>query len=173
MKKLFYIITIFISTLGAFAQNNSSNIIFVRQDTIILKASESEWLIKSLLKNDSGLTHQSSKTLPIVILELIEKGTLNSNDPISNNAIPPKEIYSWKMPIDTLALYDEVGNVIYKIKQQILNPNTITQIRIAQDWYFNQNDGKFQCDIKWIELLREIYFSNLFVGCEPFCRIYY
>ena len=174
MKK--YITTLIFSIIffNSFAQSVNSNVIIVRRDTTVLKSTECEWIIKSLTKNNTGLTAEKDNPLPALILQAIEKDKLKAIDRETNKPIPGKEIYTWHMAVDTIAVFDDAGNIKYNVNQRRHNPDNISRIRICQDWYFDKSTGKFQPVINWIELLEEIHTSSgFFVGHKPLCRIYY
>ena len=172
MKKYTTAVLLAAISFGCFAQNNR---MLVRHDTILLRADECKWIIKSLVKNDPSLKTTIGKSVPLVILQAIEKGSLKATDPETEKPIPGKEIFIWKMPVDSVAQVDNEGNFtkIIAVKRQ-LNSSSITQIRIIQDWYLEISTGKLQSSIKWIELLEEIHSSEgVFIGYRPVCKIYY
>lgn len=175
MKKAITTLVLVIIVFWSFAQNNQSNTKLVRHDTTLLKVAECEWIIKSLTKNNPELTSEIGKSIPLIILQAIEKGKLKAVDGLSGKFIPAKEIFNWQMPSDTVLQYDNEGNVAkFIVTKQQLNSSSITQIRIFQDWYFNTSTDKIQVEIKCIELLAEIYSSSgLFIGYQPFCNINY
>jgi len=174
MKKYSSTFSLIIPVFSLFAQNNSSNSILVHHDTSLLKASECEWIVRSLAKNDPALTNEIGKPVSFVILQAIEKGKLKAIDRETNKPIPGKEIYTWKMPVDTVAVPDNAGNSKIQIVQQQRSPDNLNQIRIYQDWYFDISTGKFYSVIESIELLEEIHTSSgIFIGYNPFCRIFY
>lgn len=174
MKKYISTFTLLILVVGCFAQNNPSSSILVRHDTTLLKATECEWIIKSLPKNNPLFTSEIGKPVPEIIFQAIQKGKLKAIDPESNRPIPAKEIFTWQMPRDTVMAYDDAGNSQYKVVQPLRSPDDITQIRIYQDWYFDITTSRFQSVIKWIELLEDVHTSSgIFVGYKPLCRIYY
>ncbi len=148
---------------------------FVRHDTTLLKASDCEWMIKSITKDELVVKTENGKSVPLLILQAIEKGKLKAFDPETNKQIPAKEIFTWQMPADTLSVYDAAGNSKYKVVQSRVNADDIPQIRIFQNWYFNISTGKIVSEIKSIELLQEIRnnFTGVFIGNKRFCRIYY
>src|ERR1017187_4783921 len=151
-----YFITLLSSIFGyhSFAQ---TNLIFVRHDTTLLKATECNWIIKSLDKNDHLNKSQNEKSIPLIILEEIEKGNIKAFDFESNKTIPPKEIFTWKMGKDSMLVNDSTGesNKLVVIQNK-LNPDKISSIRIFHDWYFNPSSGKIHSAIKWIELIEDV-----------------
>lgn len=175
MKKYFctFCFALFISC--SFAQTKNNNSILIRHDTTLLRADECEWIIKSLVKNDTVLKSQIKRSVPQIMLESIEKGKLTAMDPVTNKPIPAKAIFTWQAAVDSVLNYDNDGNAKLTTKERRINADNITQIRIYQDWYFDLSTGKFQVQIKWIELLQEIYTSStgLFIGYSPYCSIYY
>ena len=174
MKKYIPAFALIICALSTVAQNNNTNSILVRHDTTLLKAAECEWIIKSLTKNDPALTSSIGKQVPLVILEAIKKGKLKAIDVLTDKHIPAKDIFTWNLPADTTASYDDAGKVRYFAVQRQHIPEKISQIRIFQDWYLDIATGKFRSEIKWIELLEEVYTSSgIFLGYSVLCRIYY
>ncbi len=175
MKKYIAIIALVICTFSSFSQKANSNIILVRHDTTLLKASECEWIIKSLTKNNPALTSEIGKSVPLIILQAIAKGKLIAIDKLTNKPIPGKQIYTWGMAVDSMLVYDDAGNSKYKAVQRQRSSDDIPLIRIYQDWYFDVSTGKFQSVIKWIELMEEVHTNStgIFIGYIPLCRIYY
>ena len=159
-EKYIAIIALVICTFSSFSQNGNSNSILVRHDTTLLKASECEWIIKSLTKNNPELTSEIGKSVPLIILQAIAKGKLKAIDRETNKQIPGKQIYTWHLPADTMLVFDVSGNATYKAVQRQRSSDNIPLIRIYQDWYFDVSTGKFQSVIKWIELMEEIH-TNL------------
>ena len=172
MKK--YTITLLLAVLSCscFAQSST---ILVRHDTALLRAEESEWIIKSLKKNTPLLSGQIGRSVPEIILESIKKGKIKAVDPETNKPIPAAAIMGWNMQVDSVMVFDKQGEISKTIAvKHELDPSSISQIRIFQDWYVDVSSGKFRADIKWIELLTEVKTSiGVFLGYRPFCRIYY
>ena len=176
MKKFIIIfIALFICTFSSFAQNTNSNSILIRHDTTLLNADECEWIIKSLIKNDPALTSEIGKPVTLIILEAIEKGKLKAIDPETNEPIPAKEIFTWKMSSDTIPEFDNEGNMKgYRAMKHMHSESNLNQLRIYQDWYFDVSSGKFHSVIKWIELRENIFTSQgILLGTTALCRIYY
>ena len=175
MKKYIAILALVSCTFSSFPQNGNSNGILVRHDTTLLKASECEWIIKSLTKNNPALTSEIGKSVPLIILQAIAKGRLKAIDRETNKQIPGKQIYTWRLATDTMLVYDDAGNATYKTVQRQRSSDNIPMIRIYQDWYFDVSTGKFQSVIKWIELMEEVHTNStgIFIGYIPLCRVYY
>ena len=175
MKKYIPFAAIVISAFSSFAQNSHSNRMLVRHDTTLLKAAECEWIVKSLTKNNPAVNSEIGKQVPLIILQAIEKGKLKAFDLVTNKPIPATEIFTWKMPADTIPAYDDAGNVKYTVVQQRHSLDHLNRLRVFQDWYFDISTGKFNSVIKRIDLLEEIHSSSsgIFIGYLPLCRIYY
>ena len=175
MKKLIACIAFSILVCCAFAQNNNSSSILVRHDTTLLKASECEWIIKSLAKNNPEITSEIGKPIPLILLQSIEKGKLIAIDKLTNKPIPGKQIRTWGIGVDSMMVYDEQGNEKIKAIQRERSSDNISSIRIYQDWYFNVSTGKFNGIIKWIELMEDVHSqaTGIFLGHVAICRIYY
>lgn len=174
MRKITIILAFIISAFSSFAQTTPSNKLLVRHDTTILQADECEWIIKSLLTNTSSLTSEIGKSVPQIILEAIAKGKIKAIDVESNQPIPAKGIFTWRIGTDTVLTFDEAGNEKYSVVQPLRSADKITRIKIYQDWYVDLLTKKFQSVIKWIELMEEVHtHSGNFIGYTPLCRIYY
>jgi Gliding motility associated protein GldN len=175
MRKIPIVFILIITVFSSFAQTSHSNSILVRHDTSLLNSAECEWIIKSLIKNDAQFTSAIGKSVPLLILEAIEKGKLKAIDGETNKPIPGKEIFTWQMERDTVAVMNDEGNISkYEVVQKMRDPEKINKLKIYQDWYFDLTTSKFQSEIKWIELLEEVYDpSGIFIGYKPLCRIYY
>ena len=167
-----YFITLLSSIFGyySFAQ---TNLIFVRHDTTLLKATECNWIITSLDNNDRLIKSQTGKSIPLIILEEIENRNIKAFDIETNKPIPSKEIFTWKMGKDSMLVSDPTSDSSKLVViQNQLNPNKISGIRIYHDWYFNPSSGNIQSTIKWIELIEDVTNSSgTFIGYKPFCRI--
>lgn len=173
MKKQLILFALAGFTIGGFAQS-TSNSVLVRLDTTTLKASECEWIIKSLVKNDPALTQELGRSLPQFIFGAIEKGKLRAFDPITNELIPAKKIRTWQMPSDSIMSYDDQGNSKIVVIQRQRQSDRIDQIRISHDWNLDVATGKLQSVIKWVELREKIYTAmGGFLGYTAMCRIYY
>ncbi len=152
-----------------------TNSILVKHDTTVLQPPESEWIIKSLTKNNPVLTSEIGKSLPLLILQLIEKGKVKAIDPQTNKTIPAAKIYTWNIGVETMEVYDDNGNTTHKAIQRLRSSNDIKQIRVYQDWFFNVATGKLTSQIKWLELVEEVKSpsTGIVLGNNPLCRIYY
>ncbi len=169
MKKITTTLAFLLTVFNIFAQNSSSNKILIRHDTTVLKAEECEWLIKLDTKPD-----ETSRSVPLIILETIKKGHLQALDPQTDFPIPSNEIFTWNMPVDTVAKLDDSGHQRFVVIKSELNPDNIPFIKIYSDWYLDVANGNFYSVIKWIELMREVRSHNgYFRGYIPFCRVYY
>lgn len=171
MKKYISIVLLLTMSYCCFAQNN----MLVRHDTTLLRADECAWIVRSLVKNDPALTVQIGKSVTQIILQTIEKNILKAFDPVTGKRIPAKEIFTWKAETDSIPEFNNNGDISrIVIVKRPLDPTSITQIRIFQDWYFTIATGKFQPQIKWLELLTEVRNSTgMFIGFQPYCRIFY
>ena len=172
MKK--HLITLTLAVLACCCHAQNSNVL-VRHDTTVLKISDCEWIVKSLPKNNPALTSALGTAIPNLILQAVHKGTLRAFDPSTNKQIPAKEIYTWQMGEQTYQKTDPDGSNprTVTVKNE-LDVDSITAIRIYQDWYFDVATRRLHSQIKWIELLREVHMaSGSILGRAMFCRIYY
>lgn len=170
MKSTITILAFILFGLGSFAQKISSNEILIRHDTTILKAEECLWLLKSMPKSV-----ESEKSVPLIILEGIQRGEIMGFDPHSALPIPSNKIFTWQLSSDTVAYIDSNEKVQYKVVQQERNPDYITRIDIYQDWYLDVSTGKLKSIISAIDLVEEVRIpaTGDFIGFHTFCRIKY
>ena len=150
MKILLTLATL-ICFLHSSAQNNKTAT-FIKHDTVTVSNI-------SLSKN---------------IIQAIKNGKIKAVDYITNQPIPPKQISTRKMPVDTMAVSDKEGNAKYVIVRQHRSANDITRVKIFHDWYQDNSSGKLSSRVQRIELLEEIKnFSGEFMGYRPLFKIYY
>ena len=152
MKISFWVILL-LPASTIFAQSSNTDAVLIRQDTALLKP---------------------GKTIVDSIFRAVVQGKLRAVDYVTNQSIPPGQIYTWKMGTDTIVRADTSGNyAIVEVVQQYRKTERITQIRVLHDWYFSVTTGQFISRTRWIELLEEIYSpSGFFIGIKPFCKVY-
>ncbi|HMC99780.1 MAG TPA: hypothetical protein VKH37_06500 [Ferruginibacter sp.] len=171
MKSIFLIATLFTAFTSS-AQTNSS--VFIRHDTTILKAAECEWMIRSLIKNDPAFTADLGKPIALVLFNAIENGKLKAFEYPSNQPIPGKDIRIWKMPVDSIMMYDSLGNSTIGTVQRKRNSDEITQIKVYHDWWFDLATSQFYSIPKWIDVMADVKnYAGIFIGHAVICRIYY
>lgn len=166
MKKIATAIAFTFLISPAFTQ---TNIVFIRHDNTVMNASDANWLIPP------ASIPNSARTVTDWFLQSIYKGKIKAVDPDDSKPIPGGQIYSWRMPSDTVAVYDDnLETTKYQVIKGVIDPQKIDRIRIRQDWYLNTTSGKIYSRIRCIELMIKIYSSTgLELGYRPFCRIDY
>ena len=169
MKKITTAIAFALTVLASSAQTNS---LFLRRDTVVLKAQECNWLIPSGEKSNGG---NAMNNVSEWFIQSIQKGKLKAVDPDSDQVIPARKILTWNGAADTVAVVDENGETTkYQVVQTEINPSRISRIRILQDWYLDRASGKLFSRVTWVELMLEVEGpSGLFMGFKPYCRVYY
>ncbi len=126
----------------------------------------------TFIKHDTAVV--SNISLSKAIIQAIKNGKIKAVDYITNQPIPPKQISTWKMPVDTMAVHDKDGNAKYVIVHQHRSANDITRVKIFHDWYLDNSSGKLSSRVQRIELLEEIKNSSgEFMGYRPIFKIYY
>mgnify|MGYP001627588603 CR=1 FL=1 len=151
------------------AQTKKSTAQFVKQDTLLLRADECKWIIKPLGTTATG------ESVPQLLLTAIEKGTIKAVDVETNQPIPAKEIFTWRIERVTEQLVDSAGNVVQtNILQPLRTADHVTGIKVCQGWYFDHTTKKFHSVVQWIELVEEARtVAGDLIGDKSFCRIYY
>ncbi|MEJ8817983.1 hypothetical protein [Lacibacter sp. H407] len=151
------------------AQTKKSTAQFVKHDTLLLRADECKWIIKPLAATATG------ESVPQLLLTAIEKGTIKAVDVQTNQPIPAKEIFTWRIETVTEQVVDSTGNIVQtNILQPLRTADHVIGIKIYQDWYFDGTTKKFHSVIQWIELVEEARNAGGdLIGDKSFCRIYY
>ncbi len=132
------------------------------------------------LKSYNNATEDSLLTVgsePIFhqLFDNIYSGKIKAYDTRTGKLIPGKKFSSWGMQKFLVQDYDSSGEV--KGTREVLyerNPDSLSQIRIRQDLYFDFKNEKLYSRIKWIELVEDVYTSQgIMLGSAAFCRIRY
>lgn len=163
----FFVVLCFISASSA--QTKKSTAQFVKHDTLLLRTDECEWIIKPLAATATG------ESVPQIILEAIEKGSIKAVDVETNQPIPANEIFTWRIETVTEQVLDSAFNVVQtNILQPLRTADHVTGIKVCQAWYFDGTTKKFHSIIQWIELVEEARtVAGELIGDKSFCRIYY
>lgn len=151
------------------AQTKKSTAQFVKHDTLLLRADECKWIIKPLAAAATG------ESVPLLLLSAIEKGSIKAVDVQTNQPIPAKEIFTWRIETVTEQVVDSAFNVVQtNILQPLRTADHVTGIKVCQAWYFDGTTKKFHSVIQWIELVEEARNAGGdLIGDKSFCRIYY
>jgi hypothetical protein len=87
----------------------------------------------------------------------VSKGILKATDPQTKEQIPKDALLTWRMPADTVADYNQNGEVVaYRVTHQEFDPKDLTVMRILQDWYFDTNTQKIYSEARSVLLLRRM-----------------
>ena len=172
MKKYTAALLLIALCYGCFAQNNR---VLIRHDTTVLKATEGEWMTGSLVKNNQLRDTIDNKSIAGLLLDAVEKGRVIAIDPQTEKPIPPKEIYTWNMPRDSIMQMDESGNnpkIVVRINQ--IYSSSIVQLNLYQDLYIDISSGKMSSVLRSVDLVTPVITSQGYVmGNRVFCRIVY
>jgi hypothetical protein len=168
MKKITTTIASVIISLSAFSQRT-----FIRYDTVTLKIGECNWFMSPFEK--STVAHQDKNTIVDYIFHCIKVGKLKAFAPDSGKIIPANKILSWNLRADTVPIYNEEGEIErYQVVQAEIDPYSITRIRILQDWWLDQKNGRLFSRIACIDLMLPVYNEDATLrGYRPYCRINY
>jgi len=109
------------------------------------------------------------------LFDEITAGKIKAWDFNKGKLIPAKQFSSWGTPRFLVPKFDQNGEQVSATEvAQERNPDSISQIRIQQEWYFDFKNEKLYSRIKWIDLVEKVYTSTgIFLGTTPFCRIRY
>ncbi len=90
------------------------------------------------------------------LMKDIEAGKLSVRDAETGEKLSYEKFLSWKMPIDTVAVYDLEGNTTgYQFVQQLLQPSDFSSIRLVQDWYFDFKSERLFSEVRSIILMMD------------------
>lgn len=128
-------------------------------------------------KAKSGNDSVLGTMMPWIVREIVSditNGRVKAHEPESGKIIPADKFLTWNMPVDTVLVTDN-DKVRYELVQNSLDLNSIHDIRIQQEWYFNFKNEKLYSRIKSVELYKRIYFNDgvTLRGTMLLCRINY
>ena len=172
MPKYFVTLLVMVFCCHCSAQNFT---ILIREDTTLLSAENSDWIIKSKDLSYRANSINNDKSIPLLLVEAITRGNLKAFDIMTNKPIPSNEFLIWNRPKDSKMISNKSGNGYKMVTvQQKLDIEKISKIRICTVWYINTINGKMYSKIKWAELLEDVYTSSgVNIGVKGLCRIYY
>ena len=110
-----------------------------------------------------------------LIYQDILKGNLKPIDIETGKPMPVKKFLTWKMPADTMAVYDinDPSKIsAYKVVQAERNPRDFNCIRIKQDFYFDFKNERLYSVIRSVTLMQEVKsYGGISLGYAAFCRL--
>jgi hypothetical protein len=118
-------------------------------------------------------TQTGGKTMisSLLMNELL-KGDLSAFDPQTKKAIPKDSVTIWRMPVDTIAVYDTSGMITYRISVQSIIPEDITVMRILQDWFFDPETGNLYSEARSVTVLKKLFsHPGMYRGMIPLYTI--
>lgn len=111
-----------------------------------------------------------------LIYQDILKGRIKPVDIESNKSIPTNKFLTWKMPADTMAVYDinDPSKITeYRVVQAERSSSEFSRLRIKQDLYFDFKNERLYSVIRSVQLLLVFYAidGKTIRGVTPFCRL--
>jgi hypothetical protein len=107
----------------------------------------------------------------------ITRGKLKAVDPESGVIIAAKKFLTWRMPSDTVQVYDIIDpDKIkgYQVVQRERNPRELSRFRIRQELYFDFKNERLFSVIKSVTVMMPVEnYSGIRMGYIAFCRLVY
>lgn len=111
-----------------------------------------------------------------LIYEDILKGRIKPIEIETNKPIPAKKFLSWRMPADTMAVYDinDPSKITeYRVVQAERSSSEFSRLRIKQDLYFDFKNERLYSVVRSVSLLQVYYLPDgrTVRGVALFCRL--
>ena len=146
------------------------------KDVVLLNTDEVDYDFNSRNPSvfDSVLTVYRTDIGSLIYQDIL-KGNLKPIDIETGKPIPVKKFLTWKMPADTMAVYDvdDPSKITaYKVIQAERNPRDFNRIRIKQDLYFDFKNERLYSVVRSVTLMEVVKFYDGSVrGQYAFCRL--
>jgi hypothetical protein len=110
-----------------------------------------------------------------LIYQDVLKGRIRPIDIGTNKMIPVKQFLTWKMPADTIPVYDinDPSKLTeYRVVQAERSSSEFSRLRIKQDLYFDFKNERLYSVVRSVTLMLLIRsYSGVELGYMPFCRL--
>ncbi len=111
-----------------------------------------------------------------LIYQDILKGRLKPVEIETGKIIPTKKFLTWRMPADTIPVYDvnDVSKIVrYQVVQAERSSREFSRIRIKQELYFDFKNEKLYSVVRSVTLMQVYYLpdGSTVRGVAPFCRL--
>ena len=124
---------------------------------------------------DSVLTVNRTDIGSLIYQDVL-KGKLKPVDSETGKLISVNKFLTWKMPADTMAVYDvEDPSKIteYRVVQAERSSREFSRLRIKQDLYFDFKNERLYSVVRSVTIMLLIRsYSGIELGYTPFCKIY-
>ncbi len=147
------------------------------KDVVLLNTDELEYEFSRENPSpfDSVLTVYRTDIGSLIYQDVL-KGRIKPIDLESNKQIPVKKFLTWKMPADTMAVYDvnDPSKITeYKVIQSERSSSEFSHLRIKQDLYFDfKNEGLYSVIRSVIIILPVKSYDGNIRGYMQYCKIY-
>lgn len=147
------------------------------KDVVLLNTDEVEYDFNPQTPSafDSMLTVYRTDIGSLIYQDIL-KGRLKPIDIESGKPIPANKFLTWKMPADTIPVYDvnDISKLVrYQVVQSERNSREFNRIRIKQDLYFDFANERLYSVIRSVILIQVFYMTDgkTVRGKAPFCRL--
>ena len=111
-----------------------------------------------------------------LIYQDVLKGRIKPIDIETNKPMHVKNFLTWKMPADTMAVYDinDPSKITeYRVVQAERSSSEFSRLRIKQDLYFDFKNERLYSVIRSVQLMQVFYAmdGHTIRGISPFCRL--
>ncbi len=147
------------------------------KDVVLLNTDEVDYDFNSENPSvyDSVLTVYRTDIGSLIYQDIL-KGNLKPIDIETGKPMPVKKFLTWKMPADTMAVYDvdDISKVTaYKVVHAERNPRDFNRLRIKQDLYFDFKNERLYSVIRSVIIMMPVksYDGNI-RGYMQYCKIF-
>lgn len=146
------------------------------KDVVLLNTDEVDYDFNSWNPSvfDSVLTVYRTDIGSLIYQDIL-KGNLKPIDIETSKQIPVKKFLTWKMPADTMAVYDinDPSKITaYKVVQAERSSRELNRIRIKQDFYFDFKNERLYSIIRSVTLMQVARsYDGTIRGQYPYCRL--
>ena len=108
-----------------------------------------------------------------LIYQDVLKGNIKPIDIESGKPMPVKKFLTWKMPVDTMAVYNDNGEVSsYKVVQQERSSSDFSRLRIKQDLYFDFKNERLYSVVRSVVIMVAVRsYDGSIRGYMPYFRL--
>lgn len=146
----------------------------ISKDVVLLNTDEVDYEFSRIDPSpfDSVLTVYRTDIGSLIYQDIL-KGNLKAVEIETSKQIPLKKFLTWRMPTDTMGVYNDNGEVSsYKAVQQERSSSEFSRLRIKQDLYFDFKNERLYSVIRSVVIMLPVRsYDGSLRGYMPYCRL--
>jgi len=160
----------------AYNDNADSKFPGLSKEVVLLNTDEVDYDFSRLNPSsfDSVLTVYRTDIGSLIYQDVL-KGRIKPIDVETNKPIPIKKFLTWKMPADTMAVYDinDPSKITaYRVVQAERSSSEFSRLRIKQDLYFDFKNERLYSVIRSVIIMLPVNsYDGSIRGYVPYCRL--